>query len=107
MAVLMVTCCIHYTIDPYQLRAFEEYAQRWPPIVERCGGHLVGYFMAKQGTDNFALALLDFESPAACEGFRKQLRADPEAQQNLARAEQTGCILSEHCFFVHRLTPAS
>lgn len=34
----MITCCIRYTLDPYAIESFEEYARRWPPIIERCGG---------------------------------------------------------------------
>jgi hypothetical protein len=32
----MITCCIQHTLDRYELAAFEDYAERWPPIIERC-----------------------------------------------------------------------
>ena len=41
----MITCVIQYTLDRHELAAFENYASRWPPIIERCGGSLVGYYL--------------------------------------------------------------
>jgi hypothetical protein len=52
----VITCCIQYTCDPRQVGAFEEDATRWPPIIERCGGDLVGYYLPKEGANNYALA---------------------------------------------------
>jgi NIPSNAP protein len=43
----MITCCIRYTLDPHQIADFERYATTWPPIIARCGGALVGYFLPK------------------------------------------------------------
>ena len=47
----LITCCIQYTLDPRQVGAFEKYASRWPPIIERCGGDLVGYYLPKEGAN--------------------------------------------------------
>ena len=74
----MITCCIRYTVDPPRLPDFEEYARRWPPIIARCGGRLIGYFLPKEGANNFALALIDFDSLAAYEAYRAKLAADYE-----------------------------
>jgi hypothetical protein len=41
----VITCVIQYTFDPHQLPAFEEYATHWTPIIGRCGGELVGYYL--------------------------------------------------------------
>jgi hypothetical protein len=98
----MVTCCIRYTLDPHRLEDFEEYARRWPPIIERCGGGLVGYFLPKEGANNFAMALIEFETLAAYEAYRARLAADPEARENRAHAERTRCILVEDRSFLRR-----
>ena len=47
----MITCFIRYDIDPFQREAFTEYARRWGQIIPRCGGHLLGYFVAMLGVD--------------------------------------------------------
>ena len=85
----MITCCIRYTLDPHKIAEFERYATTWPPIIARCGGALVGYFLPKEGPNNFALALIEFESLAAYERYREALRADPEARANFEHAMQT------------------
>ena len=98
----MITCCIQYTLDPRKIAAFEEYALRWPPIIERCGGSLVGYYLPKEGANNFALALIDFPSLADYEVYRQRLTADTDAQQNLAGSADSGCILAESRSFLRR-----
>jgi uncharacterized protein (DUF1330 family) len=37
----VITCCIQYTLDLSKVALFEQYATRWPPIIERCGGELL------------------------------------------------------------------
>ena len=49
---MSITCFIRYEIDPFQLDAFREYAQRWGKIIPRAGGHLMGYFLPHEGTNN-------------------------------------------------------
>lgn len=98
----VITCCIQYTLEPKKISAFEDYASRWPPIIERCGGRLVGYYLPKEGANNFALALIDFASLADYESYRSHLAVDPEAQQNIADANQAGCILVESRTFLRR-----
>jgi hypothetical protein len=99
----MITCCIQYTLDPRQLGAFEEYATRWPPIIERCGGQLVGYYLPKEGANNFALALIDFPSLADYEIYRQRLADDPDARQNVADVTAAGSILVESRSFLRRV----
>lgn len=99
----MLTCCIHYVLDPHRLPDFEDYASRWPPIVERHGGGLVGYFLPKEGPNNVAYALIEFPSLADYERYRQALAADPEAQANFAHARDTRCILVETRSFLRRL----
>ena len=99
---LMITCCIQYTLDPRKMVAFEDYATRWPPIIARCGGGLVGYYLPKEGANNFALALIDFSSLAAYETYRERLRADADAQRNVAEMLASGCVLVESRTFLRR-----
>jgi hypothetical protein len=98
----VITCCIQYTLDPRKIPAFEEYATRWPPIIERCGGDLVGYYLPKEGANNFALALIDFPSLAAYEDYRRRLADDPDARRNIADAAEAGCVLVESRSFLRR-----
>jgi hypothetical protein len=99
----MITCCIQYTLDPHKIGDFEDYAKRWPPIIERCGGRLIGYFLPKEGATNFAIALIDFRSLAEYEQYRKELAADPDAQQNRDAAKRSRCILVEDRSFLRRV----
>jgi hypothetical protein len=98
----VITCCIQYTLDPSKIADFERYANRWPPIIERCGGNLVGYYLPKEGANNFALALIDFPSLAVYETYRQRLTDDPEARQNIAESLETACILVESRSFLRR-----
>lgn len=98
----MITCCIQYTLDPHQLPAFEDYVRRWPPIIARCGGALVGYYLPKEGANNFAIALVEFPSLAAYETYRERLAGDDEAKANFANANRTGCILVESRSFLRK-----
>ncbi|HZT97916.1 MAG TPA: NIPSNAP family protein [Chloroflexota bacterium] len=99
----MITCCIQYTLDPHQIQAFEEYATTWPPIIRRCGGDLIGYFLPKEGANNFALALINFPSLAEYEVYRRRLAEDPDAKRNFAAAQQARCILAESRSFLRQL----
>jgi NIPSNAP len=100
----VITCCIQYTLDPRKIPAFEEYAARWPPIIARCGGDLVGYYLPKEGANNFALALIDFGSLAEYEIYRARLAGDREARDNFDAAMRAGCILAESRSFLRPLS---
>jgi hypothetical protein len=99
----VITCCIRYTLDPHKLADFEDYANRWPTIVQRCGGNLLGYFLPKEGANNWAIALIGFDSLAAYEAYREKLGQDEDAQANVARAAQSKCILVEDRTFLRPL----
>jgi hypothetical protein len=99
----VITCCIQYTLNPHRLDDFERYATTWPPIIERCGGRLIGYFLPKEGTNNFALALIDFDSLADYEAYRKRLAEDPGARENLTHARKTECIQVEQRSFLRKV----
>ncbi len=99
----MITCCIQYTLDPHRVDAFEDYATRWPPIIESCGGKLVGYFLPKEGANNFALAMIDFDSLAEYEIYRRRLAENPDARANVADVARSGAILVESRSFLRRV----
>lgn len=98
----MITCVIQYTLDPRRLPEFEDYATRWPPIIERCGGELVGYFLPKEGANDYAVALIDFPSLAEYERYRERLAADPDAQRNIDDMLEAGCVRAERRSFLRR-----
>ena len=103
---MSITCFIRYEIDPFQLDAFREYAQRWGKIIPRAGGHLVGYFLPHEGTNNVAWGLIAFESLAAYEAYRARLKSDPAGRANFEFAQKHRLILKEERTFLETLRPA-
>jgi len=97
---MTVTCFIRYEIDPYQREAFKEYAENWGHIIPRCGGHLVGYFLPYEGTNNVAWGLIAFDSLASYEAYRRKLKVDSEARENFETAVAKRVILREERTFV-------
>lgn len=96
----MITCIIRYQIDPFQRDEFKTYAENWGRIIPRCGGHLVGYFMPHEGTNDVAWGLIAFDNLAAYETYRARLRSDSEALANFAAAVSKRIILREERNFV-------
>ena len=96
----MITCIIRYQIDPFQRDQFKTYAENWGRIIPRCGGHLVGYFLPHEGTNDVAWGLIAFDSLAAYEMYRARLRSDSEALANFALAQSKRIILREERNFV-------
>jgi hypothetical protein len=97
---MKMTCFIRYQIDPFQRDAFKKYAENWGRIIPRCGGHLVGYFLPSEGTNDVAWGLIAFDSLAAYEQYRARLRSDPEALENFSMAQSKRIILREERTFV-------
>lgn len=97
---MTLTCIIRYQIDPYQRDAFQRYAENWGRIIPRCGGHLVGYFLPHEGTNDVAWGLIAFDSLAAYERYKARLKADTEACENFALAQSKRFILREERNFV-------
>lgn len=100
---MTITCIIRYEIDPFQRDAFREYAERWGTIIPRCGGHLMGYFLPWQGTNNVAWGLIACESLAAYEAYQARVRSDPEGMANFAMAQEQRLILREERTFVENV----
>jgi hypothetical protein len=97
---MTITCIIRYQIDPLQRDAFKKYAENWGRIIPRCGGHLVGYFLPHEGTNDVAWGLIAFDSLAAYEAYRARLKSDAEASENFAMAQSRRLILREERNFV-------
>jgi hypothetical protein len=97
---MKITCFIRYQIDPFQRDAFKKYAENWGRIIPRCGGHLVGYFLPSEGTNDIAWGLIAFDSLAAYETYRARLKADPKALENFSMAQSKRIILREERTFV-------
>jgi hypothetical protein len=97
---MTMTCVIRYQIDPFQRDAFKEYAENWGRVIPRCGGHLLGYFLPYEGTNDVAWALIAFNNLASYETYRARLKADPDGRANFAMAQQKRFILREERNFV-------
>jgi hypothetical protein len=97
---MTIACFIRYQIDPFQRDAFKAYAEAWGRIIPRCGGHLAGYFLPHEGTNDIAWAVIAFESLAAYEAYRARIRADDEGTRNFAAAQAARFILREERTFL-------
>jgi len=95
-----VVCFIRYQIDPFQRDGFAQYAANWGRIIPRCGGHLIGYFLPHEGTNDVAWGLIGFDSLASYEAYRARLRSDPAARENFAMAQNKRLILREERTFL-------
>ena len=101
---MTITCVIRYEIDPFQREAFRRYAENWGRIIPRLGGRLLGYFLPLEGTNYEAWGLVGFDSLAEYEAYRARLRADSEAKDNFAFAQQQRFILREERTFTETVT---
>lgn len=97
---MTIMCVIRYRIDPFQRDAFKKYAENWSRIIPRNGGHLIGYFLPYEGTNDIAWGLIAFESLAAYERYKARLWSDAEALENFAAAQSKRFILREERNFV-------
>jgi hypothetical protein len=97
---MTVTCFIRYEIDPFQREEFKKYAENWGRIIPRCGGHLVGYFLPHEGTNNIAWGLIAFDSLASYEAYRTRLNADPDARKNFDLVQSKRFVVREERNFV-------
>jgi hypothetical protein len=92
---MTITCFIRYQIDPFQRAAFQQYAEAWRHIIPRCGGHLIGYFLPHEGSNDVAWGLISFDSLAAYERYRAALKLDAAGRQNFEMAQSLRFILRE------------
>jgi len=97
---MKIVCFIRYQIDPFQRESFKRYAETWGEVIPRCGGHLIGYFLPSEGTNDVAWGLIGFDSLAAYESYRARLKTDTEGRENFAMAQANKLILREERNFV-------
>jgi hypothetical protein len=97
---MRIMCVIRYQIDPFQRDAFKKYAENWGRIIPRCGGHLVGYFLPHEGTNDIGWGLIAFDTLAAYEAYKTKLKGDAEARENFAFSQSKRFILREERNFV-------
>ena len=97
---MSLACFIRYQIDPFQLDAFRRYATAWGQIIPRCGGHLVGYFLPNEGTNDIAWGIIAFDSLASYERYRARIREDAEGRANFHFAQEKRFVLREERTFV-------
>ena len=97
---MTVTCIIRYQIDPFQRDAFKKYAENWGRIIPRCGGHLVGYLLPYEGTNDVAWGLIAFDGLASYERYKARLKSDKEARENFDMAQSKRFIVREERNFV-------
>ncbi len=97
---MTIMCVIRYQIDPFQREGFKKHAENLISFVPRCGGHLVGYFLPYEGTNDVAWGLIAFDSLAAYEAYRARLKTDPEAREDAAMVQAKRLIIREERNFV-------
>jgi hypothetical protein len=97
---MTMVCIIRYQIDPFQRDGFKQYAENWGRIIPRCGGHLIGYFLPYEGTNDVGWGLIAFDSLASYEKYKARLRGDSGACENLAMAQTKRFILREERNFI-------
>src|ERR1700740_2838060 len=97
---MKVTCVIPYQIDPFQRETFKKYAENWGRIIPRCGGHLIGYFLPYEGTNDVAWGLIAFDSLTSYQAYRTRLKTDAEGRENFMEAQAKRFILREERNFV-------
>jgi len=97
---MTIVCIIRYQIDPFQRDEFKKYAENWGNVIPRCGGHLIGYFLPHEGTNDVAWGLIAFDSLASYEAYRTRLKSDTDAIENFNLAQTKRLIIREERNFV-------
>ena len=102
----MITCVVHYVIDPEQIDAFERFAREWMRLVARHGGVHHGYFLPAEGASDHAEALFSFESLAAYERYRARFGTDPEFVAADRIRNESRCVVRYERTFMRPLLPS-
>jgi hypothetical protein len=97
---MTIACIIRYQIDPFQRDGFRQHVENIIPIIPRCGGHLVGYFLPWEGTNDIAWGIIAFPSLAAYETYKARLKTDPGFIADTAMMTAKRIILREERNFV-------
>jgi NIPSNAP len=101
----MITCVVHYTIDPSQIEPFERFAREWMRLVAKHGGIHHGYFLPAEGASDRAEALFSFESLAAYERYRARFGNDPDFMAADRIREDSSCVVRYERTFMRPLLP--
>lgn len=101
----MITCVLHYTIDPGKIEAFERFAREWMRLVDAHGGTHHGYFLPAEGASDLALALFSFPSLAEYEQYRKLFGRHPDFIAADRIRDESGCVLRYDRTFMRPLLP--
>jgi hypothetical protein len=99
----VIICYLRYTIDPHKNAAFEEYARKWIPLVNKFGGNHLGYFLPHEGPNNIAIALFSFANLAAYEEYRVKCATDPDCCEAYAFEQINRSIISYERSFLKPL----
>ncbi len=97
---MTILCVIRYQIDPFQRDGFKKHAENLITIIPRCGGHLVGYFLPHEGTNDIAWGMIAFDSLASYEAYKNRLKTDSEFREDTAFMQSRKIILREERNFV-------
>jgi hypothetical protein len=97
---MAIACFIRYQIDPFQKAAFHQYAAAWARIIPRCGGHLIGYYLPHEGTNDIAWGIIQFNSLTEYESYRARLLQDDDGRQNFEWAQAQRFIVREERTFL-------
>ncbi len=101
----MITCVVHYVIDPARIDAFERFAREWMRLVALHGGVHHGYFLPAEGASDHAEALFSFDSLADYERYRARFGVDPEFVAADRIRDESGCVLRWDRTFMRPLLP--
>ena len=100
----MITCFIHYEIDPFRREAFADYARAWGEAIPRCGADLIGYFAPHEGSATTAYGVYNIENLAAYEAYRQRLSQDTLGRENHEFASRERFILREDRIFLKNVS---
>lgn len=103
----MITCYVHYELNPSKIPEFEEYARAWVPLVEKFGGTHHGYYLPHESPNDLAVCLFSFPSLADYEDYRTKSLTDSDCQKAYRMAEDTECIRRYDRFFLRPLETGS
>src|SRR4051794_40307821 len=101
----MITCVVHYTINPSQIEAFERFAREWMRLVALHGGIHHGYFLPAEGASDQAEALFSFDSLVTYERYRTRFGTDPEFVAANRIRDDSGCVVRYERTFMRPLLP--
>jgi len=101
----MYTLCIRYVLDPNRAAHFRTYAQNEQPVIERCGGRIVGYWVPTDyaGPNHVGYGLIEFESLSDYELYRKRLAEDSVHEVNAEALTLSRVIVSMERSLIERV----